>query len=147
MHRNISNLRQISSQCQAMRPLDANQMAWLGDCVSQFLSRESGSLDEAFGLCLGRGGLPWWVEEANRKRDQALRDLARSVCADGGPTARARIVKTLSHRYAASAWRHDLGHDAMPMHYRGTGKEYLWAAFKSGARMPLCERQLRNILV
>ncbi len=34
----------------------------------------------------------------------------------------------------------------MPAHYRGTCREYIWKALKSGAPMPLGERQLRNIL-
>jgi hypothetical protein len=34
----------------------------------------------------------------------------------------------------------------MPGRYRGTAKESLWRAFKSGAPMPLGERRLRSIL-
>jgi len=34
----------------------------------------------------------------------------------------------------------------MPAGYAATVKEYLFRAFRSGARMPLSERQLRNIL-
>jgi hypothetical protein len=34
----------------------------------------------------------------------------------------------------------------MPERYAGTQNEYLWRAFKSGAAMPISERQLRNIL-
>jgi hypothetical protein len=35
----------------------------------------------------------------------------------------------------------------MPSHYEDTIKQPLWLAFKSGATMPIGERQLRNILV
>ena len=52
----------------------------------------------------------------------------------------------MSARYAASSWRIDGERQGMPDHYRGTAKEFLWAAFKSGATMPLCTRQLRSIL-
>jgi hypothetical protein len=34
----------------------------------------------------------------------------------------------------------------MPPRYRGTEREFVWRAFKSGAPMPLGERQLRNIV-
>jgi hypothetical protein len=34
----------------------------------------------------------------------------------------------------------------MPVDYAGTAHEQLWLAFKSGAAMPLGERQLRTIL-
>ena len=146
MHTNIETLRTIGANAQANRPLDMDQLAWLGDCVARFLGRQANSLDEAFGLCLGRGGMPWWIEEANRTRDEALRRLADMVCAGDSPTARARKVGQLAIRYAGSTWRHDAEHDDMPAHYRDTVKDCLWIAFKSGARMPLCERQLRNIL-
>jgi hypothetical protein len=34
----------------------------------------------------------------------------------------------------------------MPETYEGTPLEFLWRAFKSGAPMPIGERQLRRIL-
>ena len=34
----------------------------------------------------------------------------------------------------------------MPPDYADTQKECLWRAFKSGAPMPIGERQLRNVL-
>ncbi len=34
----------------------------------------------------------------------------------------------------------------MPPRYSDTQNEYLWRAFKSGAAMPISERQLRSIL-
>ena len=36
--------------------------------------------------------------------------------------------------------------EAMPAHYSGTPKQNLWAAFASGAAMPLGKRQLRSVL-
>ena len=40
----------------------------------------------------------------------------------------------------------DRNRDEMPQAYQRTPKEWIWLAFKSGAAMPLGERQLRNIL-
>ena len=59
--------------------------------------------------------------------------------------ARAREIQTIADRYASSAWRHDRNHDEMPERHAGTPHGLLWEAFKSGAIMPIGERQLRNI--
>ncbi len=79
-------------------------------------------------------------------RDGALRDLADTVADDQSLSNRAREVRQLTIRYAASAWRYDQDREAMPASYRSTAREDVWKAFKSGAPMPLGERQLRNIL-
>jgi len=55
-------------------------------------------------------------------------------------------MHTRAVRYGASAWRHDRGVGEMPRAYAGTDREPLWRAFRSGAPMPLGERQLRNII-
>jgi hypothetical protein len=62
------------------------------------------------------------------------------------PSAQAERIWTLATRYAASAWRFDQDLEAMPAHYDGTPKQNLWAAFASGAAMPLGKRQLRSVL-
>jgi len=58
----------------------------------------------------------------------------------------AEAVHRLSCRYGSSSWRFDKGREAMPAAYVGTPQELIWRAFKSGAAMPLCTRQLRTIL-
>ncbi len=142
----IESLREISRRCQASEPLDEELARWLGDALEQFLAHSCRTIDEAFGLCFPQGGVPWWLEEAIRGRDAALRALAARLDPDLSTTARAREVRTMTVRYAASAWRHDRERDDMPAPYAGTPKEQLWRAFKSGAAMPLGERQLRTIL-
>jgi hypothetical protein len=123
-----------------------DQLVWLGRSLNEFLTQRCRSLDEALGLQVGRGGIPWWREEANRKRDAALRELAARHLLEHSVTAQARQVHVLSVRYAASAWRFDRDRPSMPPHYAGTPHEWLWLAFSSGAPMPIGERQLRNIL-
>ena len=103
-------------------------------------------LDGALGLIQAQGGIPWWREDAIRRRDLALRRLPALVCPEAGVTARARRIAELLRRYAGSAWRIDRTHASMPAHYGGTVQEPIWRAFKSGAAMPLGERQLRSIL-
>lgn len=142
----VVRLRRIARQCESCEPLDPFLAQWLGDVLTAFLEREAASLEEIMGLRFGRGGMPWRRAEAMRDRDEALRSLSKQFYADEGPCARSRIIATLAARYATSAWRIDREYDAMPQHYAGKPQAYLWRAFKSGATMPLGERQIRNIL-
>jgi hypothetical protein len=114
--------------------------------LQRFLARNCESMEEALGLKYSRGGVPWWLEEAIRKRDDALRRLAAEHFFEMTPAAKAKGVHCIAVRYAASGWRHDRDRAQPPCEYTGTMKEYLWAAFKSGAAMPIGERHLRNIL-
>lgn len=142
----VEKLREISRRCRAGEPIDANLLQWLGGALAAFLEQNSASLEEAMGLRYGRGGMPWWREEATRRRDTALRKVADIFFADLGICARSREIAVLARRYAASTWRFDSAQDEMPPIYRGTPREGLWDAFKSGAAMPLGERQIRNIV-
>ncbi|HEX9769228.1 MAG TPA: hypothetical protein VGA50_08645 [Kiloniellales bacterium] len=143
---NIETIRAIERRCRDHQPLSAEQRQWLGDAFSAFLEHRSPSIDSALGLANPRGGVPWWLEEAMRKRNAALRDLARTCYTDLSASAQAEQIWKLATRYAASAWRFDRARDDMPAHYFGTPKHFLWAAFASGAAMPLGRRQLRTIL-
>jgi hypothetical protein len=142
----IESLREISRCCQTAEPLDEELARWLGESLERFLAHSCRTLDEALGLCFPKGGVPWWMEEAIRTRDEALRALADTLEPNLSTTARAREVRALTLRYGASSWRHDRERDEMPPIYASTQKELLWRAFKSGAAMPLGERQLRTIL-
>jgi hypothetical protein len=142
----IGNLREIARLCRNGDPLGSELSGWLGASLDQFLRRQAPTIEDAFGLRAPRGGVPWWLEEAMRRRDAALRELAETLLPDLSPTAQARHIHTLASRYGASAWRHDRTLEAMPRAYAGKANAWLWQAFKSGAPMPICERQLRNIL-
>jgi hypothetical protein len=132
MFASIENLRQIMARCVDGKPLDPHHATWL--------------LEEALGLRFPRGGIPWWREEATRKRNAALRYLAGTFLHDLAPGNKVQVIWTAARRYSATAWRFDRKKDEMPPHYSATLKECLWHAFKSGARMPIGKRQLRNIL-
>ena len=142
----IQNLREITRLCHAGEPLDQDLSRWLGNSLQDFLDHRCRSIDDALGLRFPQGGIPWWREEAIRARDAALRQLVARYFAALNTSARAREVFRLSIRYAGSAWRYDREREMMPHHYAGTGHEYLWRAFQSGAAMPIGERQLRTIL-
>ena len=143
----IHNLREITRRCLAGEQLDDELSRWLGASFLEFLERRSPTIDKALGLEFPRGGIPWWMEEAIRTQDAALRQLAERYLADRSLTAQSRQIRLLSCRYAASAWRHDRDRDDMPQCYAGTPNEHLWQAFQSGSAMPLGERQLRKILM
>jgi len=142
----ISNLRQICERCNHGEPLEPDLAGWLADSLDRFLRHECTSIDDALGLRQSRGGVPWWLVEALYHRDRALRELADRLVENGSLSNRAREVRRKTIRYASTAWRFDKDRETMPTCYRGTYREYLWEAFKSGAPMPLGERQLRNIL-
>lgn len=142
----IETIRAIERRCRSCKPLSDEQSQWLGEAFSAFLEHKTPSLDSALGLANPRGGVPWWLEEAIRKRNAALCDLAGTWFADLSASAQAERIWTLATRYAASAWRFDQDLEAMPAHYSGTPKQNLWAAFASGAAMPLGKRQLRSVL-
>lgn len=148
MLQEIDYLRQIAVRCRDGRTLDPELANWLGTCLDAFLTHRVRHVDDAFGLRPTRGGVAWWREDALRKRDAALRALAKQFFDDPSYSARAQAqaIWILSRRYAASTWRFDKKLHGMPTNYARTPKEYLWTAFQSGAPMPIGERQLRAIL-
>ena len=146
MLQSIENMREISDLCRTRAPLPEPLAEWLANSFASFLTQRTHSLNEAFGVLNGRGGIPWYVDISNRSRDTALRTLADSFLDDLSLCAQAGRIRQMSQRYASGSWRFDRERDEMPAAYRGTEREYLWRAFKSGAAMPLCNRQLRNIL-
>ena len=144
--RTIDNLREVARRCRAGEQLPAELAAWLGRSLEDFLFHRRRSLDDALGLRWPRGGVAWWMEEAIRARDAALRELARRFYPVQSVSAQARDVYNRSIRYAASAWLRDRNRGEMPAQYRGSPHEWLWHAFVSGAAMPVGECQLRQIL-
>ena len=143
MHVTIERLRNLSERF--LSSADA-ELRWLSASLDSFLNHRCRSLDEAFGLRFARGGMPWWREEATRKRDAALRALTQCHYADRRPAEQVRRIYSLAVRYAAGAWRRDALRKEMPGQYAGTANEWLWKAFSSGAPMPIGERRLRDIL-
>lgn len=142
----IDDLREIARCCQQGERMDERLTRWLGGALERYLTQQARTIEEALGLRAPQGGVPWHLEEALRHRDAALRDLATWFCDGQSATAQAKQIHSWSVRYAAAAWRFDRNRPEMPARYRGTEKALLWRAFKSGARMPICERQLRSIL-
>ena len=88
----IAYLREIAGRCHSGKPLDETLAQWLGAALDQFLHRRSPTIEDAFGLRAPRGGVPWWLEEAIRCRDAALRELGDRHYARLSVAARARQI-------------------------------------------------------
>ncbi len=146
MMTSIDKLKEIAHRCMESEPLSEEQIGWLGRALDEFLCHRTRSLKEAFGICQGRGGVPWWVERAIRERDAALRQLSALFYTDASVSTRASLIATKARRYAATAWRFDQDREEMPTRYADTPAQWIWIAFKSGARMPISERHLRSLL-
>ena len=146
MLHSIENIRTVAQLCQSHQPLPESLAGWLATSLQSFLDCRTPSLNDAFGIRNGRGGVPWRAEASIRDRDKALRLLANMYLSELSISARADRLHRLSLRYGASSWRFDREDSEMPPAYAGTAQEWLWRAFKSGATMPLCSRQLRTIL-
>ena len=143
----IANLRLVAKCCRDGQRLEGELARWLGEGLETFLNHRVPSLHDALGLRMPRGGVPWWREEAIRQRDAALRQLAGIYLGGGlSVAAQAREIGRLARRYAASSWRFDRESDKMPRNYADKQQQWIWIAFKTGAPMPLGERQLRQIL-
>lgn len=127
-------------------PLTPELSVWLASVLEAFLTHNVARFEEALGVRAVRGGVPWWREIANRRRDQALRALAERHLPGLTLTACAESITRLATRYGGSGWRFDRDKQEMPDCYRGTPTECLWLAFKSGATMPISARHLRTIL-
>jgi hypothetical protein len=143
----IDNLREVARRCSAGEPLPEGLSAWLGKSLDEFLTRRRRSIEDALGLVWSRGGVPWWLEDALRKRDAALRELAQRFYCGQAVSRQAAAIYRAALRYAGSRWRSDRTAEELPPEHCGTPYEWLWHAFKSGAAMPIGDRQLRHILM
>lgn len=142
----IKHLREIAECFREGIDVPEELALWLERSLREFLDHRCSSVDEALGLRFAKGGVPWWLEEGMRVRDAALRTLAERFYSHESVSGRAARIHAMSQHFASANWQIDQHQQEMPPRYRGTAKEYLWHAFKSGAPMPLGERRLRSIL-
>ena len=142
----VRSLRNVARLCGLGLPLPTGLAAWMASSLGDFLSHRAPSMEEAFGIVRMRGDMPCWREAAARERNDALCRLATDHFSHLSMTAQARCISAVAEHYAATAWRFDRDQVEMPSLYHGSVRGNLWAAFKAGAPMPICERQLRTIL-
>jgi hypothetical protein len=87
------------------------------------------------------------VGDAAELRDAVLRALAQRFYRCVPVSTQAARIQAGAAAYAFAGWPRDRERAQIPARYRGAPEEYLWAAFKSGAPMPLPTRDLRRILI
>jgi len=139
-------LDQVCRACARKEPMPEDLRDWMAESLARFLEHGCENLNEAFGIRQGHGGIPWWRERAIRARDEALRDLAMVHFGHVSLSARAQEIEAMAKRYAGTNWPRDRENDVMPARYVGTPMQLIWRAFKSGAKMPVSKRHLRNLL-
>lgn len=142
----IQALDEVCQACVHNKPLPDHLRQWMAGSIARFLDHDCDDLDDAFGIRQEHGGIPWWREKAIRARDHALRELARLHLGSETTSVQAREIHAMMQRYAGTSWVRDIQCDTMPARYAGTPREYLWIAFKSGAKTPVSDRHLRNLL-
>jgi hypothetical protein len=91
-------------------------------------------LDAILRLTQCGGAGPWWLAEARRQRDAALRELYEAHFPDQAPEEAAKLITRLADRRR--------GVRTPP---RGTHEELVDAALRSGAKFPKA-RRLASIL-
>ncbi len=84
---------------------------------------------------------------AAETRDTVLRALAHRFFRCVPVSTQAARIHALAATYAFVNWPRDRERPQIPARYRNSPQEYLWAAFKSGAPMPVPARELRCILI
>ncbi len=105
-------------------------------------------LEHALGAAAARRDAgPGVAEPASQARDAALRALAQRFFHGVPVSTQAERIRARAETYAFAHWPRDREQAQVPARYRHTTDEYLWAAFKSGAPMPLPTRELRRILI
>ena len=109
---------------------------------------ECGAIDSALGA--PAADLPWPGDaEAARvaARNTVLKALAHQFFTGVPVSIQATLIAMRAERFAFTQWPRDREHAQIPARYRDTPDEFLWAAFKSGAPMPLDKRALRRVLI
>ena len=146
MLNSIEALSKVRQSCINNTPIPREIQLWLAGSIGRYLDHSTKDLDRAFGLNTSRGGVPWWLVRGIQERDTALRKLAATHLPDLQIPAQAREIERLSKKFASCNWQRDKNQKQMPNLYQGSYRECLWIAFQSGARMPLSERHIRNVL-
>jgi hypothetical protein len=90
------------------------------------------------------GGSP---DPAGEVRDAVLRALAQRFFPFVPVSTQVSRLHALAEAYGFVNWPRDRERTQIPARHRGLPDEYLWAAYKSGAPMPLPRRELRRILM
>jgi hypothetical protein len=98
----MARLRRVAEAVQ-----DTPDGQWFSAVVERYIEGAPAGvkLDEAFGVAVPLGGVPWWTEQRRAERDDAIRELAATFA--GPPRSRAQAVADELRRYQSTGWRHE----------------------------------------
>lgn len=119
---------------------------WLVDSIREYLdgARRGMTLDAAFQVAPLPYCRAWFDETAINDREELIRELV-----DRAPgqslSGKAKSAETIARRYAASAWRREVGLDAPPAHRIGTAEESCFRLHKLNTKWPLGWRRILDV--
>ena len=122
---------------------------WLAPRLNHYLTgaSEGVSLEQVLDLAVSPGQAPWWREEAQRARDNAIRELADQHFGNLDLNSQADEILQTIRRYRRGRWRFDRLEERMPETYANTPSESLYEVFRRGdGDVPESRRHLRRIL-
>ena len=122
---------------------------WLAPRLNHYLTgaSEGVSLEQVLDLAVSPGQAPWWREEAQRARDNAIRELADQHFGNLDLNSQADEILQTIRRYRRGRWRFDQSRECIPEYYVGTPSGLLYEAFRSGdGDVPESKRHLLRIL-
>jgi hypothetical protein len=124
-------------------------LIWLARVLGAKDHRRAANEGAAPGLAgaLPADGAAAHIAARHAARNAVLRALAQRFFPGVPVSIQAALIAVRAERYAQAQWPRYRDRARIPARDRHTPDEYLWAAFKSGAPMPLGKRDLRRILI
>ena len=103
-------LARIAAAIKASELPSATDRAWLAESLEQYFAAagQGVSLETAFGLTPGPGGVTWWAAERRDRRDALLRGVHGYHFADLTAPEAARAIHAAWRRYSRRQLRIDL---------------------------------------
>lgn len=95
-------LRRIAEAAPALGP----DGEWLASALRRYLALAptGGTMDAALGLARDPGHEPWWRTEAQQRRDDLIREIARLFFAGRARKATAEGIIQAARRYETTGW-------------------------------------------
>ncbi|MGJ0509957.1 MAG: hypothetical protein ACR652_23085 [Methylocystis sp.] len=135
----VAALRRATQLLQGFAP----DVELLVEALERYLATGGATpLEECLGLAAAPGGRSWAAQEAQERRDRALRAMARQT-GWGAVRMASEIAK-----YAGNGWTRDKARATLPDRYAGTYKQHLFEAFRAapGGDVPSSAKQIRRIV-
>jgi hypothetical protein len=104
-HPGLAALERLKRIVEAVR--DTPDGEWFDAVLTRYVAGAPAGvrLDEAVGVAVALGGVPWWTEQRRATREAAIRELAATFT--GPPWCRAQAVADALRYYQSTGWRHD----------------------------------------